>query len=433
VIDLTPVGYVCGTAISWEATMPPNTSVIIETSIDGGVTWQACTNKGRIPGINYGDNLVGKQLLIREKLSTSDVATTSQLNKLTLAINHEEWAPLGTFWSEEWSAPQQETYAKVVARDRLNLLQYSTYSTSTVQQNKTFYELAEQILQDAGLKTNEYWVDNELNNFIAPYAYFDNQSHREALRKIAEACLGQVYCDRDGLIRVEGPSYLANKIVADEAITQEQYYPPKDNPVNWGQIANYIEVETQPLQPDTMQEVYRSNNSITMNANQQQIITIYYNQTPCINASASLFGATNTIITNIKYYAWGAEVILNNSGASVENVTIIINAQPLIVKNKEIVIAKDDSSISENGLMKYTLPSNPLIQDLATAQAIANTLLQSFKDPRRDLTLSWCGNPALLLGDRITIADENNDYFITKQEINYDGALEVKLTGRKVE
>jgi hypothetical protein len=249
VIDLTPVGYVCGTAISWEATKPPNTSLVIETSIDGGLTWQACTNKGRIPGVNSGDNLAGKQLLLRQKLSTSDVAVTPTLQSLTVQVNHEEWVPLGTFWSGDWSAPEDGIYAQTTGRDRLELLRKSTYSTSQVQQNKTLYDLAVAVLQDAGLKSDEYWVDTELQQYTIPYAYFEPQSHREALRKIAEACLGQVYCDRDGIVRVEGPSYLASKTKADITITPDDYFR-KDNPVRWGQIANYVEVETLPLSPD---------------------------------------------------------------------------------------------------------------------------------------------------------------------------------------
>ena len=362
--------------------------------------------------------------------------------KAWLGVEHddgtEEWVPLGVFWSGDWSVPEDSVYAQTTGRDRLELLRKSTYSSSVVQQNKTLYDLAIMILQDAGLKEDEYWVDTELQNYVVPYAYFESQSHREALRKIAEACLGQVYCDRNGIIRVEGPSYLANKTTADLTITQDDYFR-KDNPVRWGQIANYIEVETQPLRPDVTQEVYRSNEAISIAAGETKTLTVYYNQTPCINATASLQGTTNTVITAAKYYAWGADVTLKNNGTVTENVTIVINAQPLKVMNKEKAIAKDDASITDNGLVRYSFPANPLVQTLDMAQTIANKLLESYKDPRRDVEVEWRGNPALLLGDVVCIPDYQDNgrdvrglYMVIKQELEYSGALRATMTGRRV-
>lgn len=354
------------------------------------------------------------------------------MNSITFFVNHEEWVPLGTFWNGDWSAPEDDIYAQTTGRDRLELLRKSTYSTSQVQQNKTLYDLAVAVLQDAGLKPEEYWVDPELQQYPVPYAYFEPQSHREALRKIAEACLGQVYCDRNGIVRVEGPSYLASKTEAELTITPDDYFR-KDNPVKWSEIANYIEVETQPLRPvDTPQEVYRSNEPVSIAAGQTITITAYYNETPCIEATASLEDApAGCVIQEATYYAWGADVKIYSPNAG--TFTLVINAKPLKVLNKERAIAKDDASITDNGLIRYTFPDNPLVQTLSMAQTIANKLLASFKDPRRDVEVEWRGNPVLLLGDRVSVIDniETNDYYVIRQEIEYDGALRAKLSGRR--
>jgi hypothetical protein len=354
----------------------------------------------------------------------------------------EEWVPLGVFWSGEWSVPEDGIYAQITAWDRLELLRKSTYSTSTVQQDKTLYDLAVAVLQDAGLTSNDYWLDPNLQNYIVPYAYFESQSHREALRKVAEACLGQVYCDREGVIRVETIDFTYKRlnqfvtpflVTFDGVSVTEENYFRKDRPVKWGQIANYIEVETQPLRPDIVQEVYRSNDPISIAAWETKTLTVYYNQTPCINAVASLEGATNTVIIVATYYAWGADIKLKNNGTVAENVTIVINAQPMKILNREKAIAQDGQSIIDNGLIRYTF-ANPLIQILSMAQTIANKLLQSFKDPRRDVDMEWRGNPALLLGDIVTIQENDHfeDFFVIKRELEFDGALRDKLTGRKM-
>lgn len=367
-----------------------------------------------------------------------------------------EWAPMGVFWSSDWSAPEDSVEVSTTGRDRLELLTKSDYSTSQVQVNKTLYQLAEAVLQDAGLNVSEYWIDAELQNYVVPYSYFESDSHRETLRVIAEAALGQVYCDREGIIRVEGFNYTQSRI---EEVTQtvflegsfpaeiegiEAYgisaddYFSKDNPTKTDEIANYIEVETQPLRTDTAKEQYRSNEAIIMTAGRVYSLTAYFNDTPCINATASLEGATNTTITSTTYYAWGANIKLTNSGAITENVILVINATPLKILNKDKAIAQDATSILDNGKIKFTFPANPLIQTIDRAQQIADGLLASYKNPRRDLSLDWRGNPALLLGDIITTPDyqkgnldKRGYYYITKQDIQYNGALSAKLEGRR--
>lgn len=364
----------------------------------------------------------------------------------------KEWIPLGTFWSGDWSVPEDGITAKTSGRDRMELLRKSPYRSNEVELNKSLYDLAITVLHDAGLKNYEYWVDTELQNFIVPYSHFESQSHREALRKIAEACLGQAYCDRNGVIRIEGPSFTENRIAqalgiyfldgtypaeieAVEAygIGPEDYFK-KDNPSKENEIANYIEVETQPLRPDVEKEVYQSNEPIAILTGQTKTITVYYNETPCIDAVASLEG-TGSIVSET-YYSWGATIKVFSSVDG--QFTLKINAKPLKVQNKEKAIAFDEKSIADNGQIQYPYPGNPLIQTLSVAQKIADKLLQYYKDPRRDLVIEWRCNPALELGDIITVPDYqrgNTDirgyYYITKQDIEYTGALRAKLEGKR--
>lgn len=343
----------------------------------------------------------------------------------------KEYVPLGTFWSGDWNVPEDGVYAATTGRDRLELLRKSTYSTSQVQMNKTLYDLAQNILQDAGLTEEEYYIDPELKDFPVPYAWFDSQSHREALRKVAEACLGQVYCDRNGIIRIEGPSFLQSQTEPVATITQDDYFR-KDNPVKWSEIANYVEVETQPLRPDVAQEVYRSNDPVSITAGQTKTITAYYNHTPCIEATAMLENAVSGAqITKATYYAWGADITVYSSNTG--TFELVINAKPLKVLNKEKATAQDEESILDNGMLKYTFPANPLVQTREVAQKIADTLLVYYKNPRRDVEVEWRGNPALLLGDRIAVIDkdETNEYYVTRQELEFDGALRARMSGRR--
>lgn len=143
---------------------------------------------------------------------------------------------LGTFWSGDWDAPNQEIYASVSGRDRLELLGKSMYGNTAVRTNISLFNLATDVFTDAGLKPDEYFIDPKLYEYIIPYVKIENQSHREVLRKIAEASLSNVYCDRQGVIRITGTHY--------EDITEIELQDVfrKNNPSKYLEIANCIEV-----------------------------------------------------------------------------------------------------------------------------------------------------------------------------------------------
>jgi hypothetical protein len=311
----------------------------------------------------------------------------------------------------------------------MELLRKGTYQTSQVLQNKSLYELAELVLQDAGLNSSEYVIDTALQSIVVPYAWFNPVAHREALRIIAEAGLAAAFQNRDGKIQIEGFLVTGDEPVLE--ITEDDYFPPLRAPSRQDQVANEIIVDTQPLRPvTTPEEVYKSNEPITIPASSTKAITAFYNQPPVIDAVASLDSLPAGVsIVDATYYGWGASIKIANSTGTDQQVTLVIQGKPLTVQGKERVIVRDEASITENGVLTFEFPANPLVQTLAQAQAIADTLLASVKEPRRDIEVDWRGNPALLLGDRVTV--KGKDYHVIRQEISWAGYMQARLTGRK--
>lgn len=364
----------------------------------------------------------------------------------------KEFVPLGIFWSGGWEVSEEEIFAQTTGRDRLELLRKTTYSTSEVQINTTLYDLVIDVLIDAGLEVAEYFVDTNLQQFIVPYAYFEPQSHREALRKIAEASLGQVFCDRNGIVRVEGVDYTFNKLngLTINTFLQSEYpaetevleaygigiddYFKKNNPSRQNNIANRIVVEIQPLTLGVIEEIYSANEPVDIVANVDKKVTIYFNHTPCINVELSILG--NGTITGSNIYVWGAYVTVSSTinGAF----TLKANGKPLKVFGKDRIIIEDDLSIFENGKIEYKLPLNPLVQTRAIGELIATKLLQYHKDPKRDLEIEWRGSPMLELGDLVIVddyvrgdGDNNGYYYVTKNILEFDGGLKATLNGRR--
>jgi hypothetical protein len=352
------------------------------------------------------------------------------------------WIPLGVFWSGDWTVLETDVYAEVTALDRLDLLTRNTFA-GPVYQNITVYDLAKKILDDTGYP---YWIDTDLQNYTIPWAWFENNvTHRECLRIVAEASLSQVYADRSGVIRVEGPDYLKTvKTTPVKTLTTDDYFG-KDNPANYTELANYIEITTQPLVVGETDEIYRSDEAVSIASGETQTVTVEFSSVPAINCSTLLEAAEDDegnpidlpaglTIQDVIYYAWGAEVTIG--GATEDGVYIlVVNGKPLEVQGGKKVTAQDAQSIRENGKISYTFADNHLLQSVTMAQAIADKCLELSKDPRHDQDLDWRGDPALQLGDRITVPDSKTttaDFYIISNNLEYDGTLSATLKGKKV-
>jgi len=75
-----------------------------------------------------------------------------------------------------------------------------------VEQNASLYALAEAVLKSAGLKEDEYAIDESLQDIIIPWAWLPSMDHREALRVISGAGLAVCYCGRDGRVNMTRPT-----------------------------------------------------------------------------------------------------------------------------------------------------------------------------------------------------------------------------------
>ena len=426
----------------------------------------------------------------------------------------KEWVPLGVFWSGDWSAPEDGIYVQTTGLDRLEFLRRSEYAPDTARQNISLYDLAVDILTDADLTQDEYWVDEELKEYIIPYVGTEPQSHREMLRKIAEACLGQVYCDRHGVIRVEGTKPVAEQNFVAASENANISYPSQvvdgiENPdgkyasldgswvldgsfvlaseiegpqMGWwgkqlsGPDGSFAEpyptltvsflnraIEAVKVVGDSARgeypvdftiRIFDSNDNllseqqITENVQMATVVLIPENPTNAAKIElsiqkwsrpgrqAKILEFLNTIykleISPNDYFSKDNPLRY----AEVANY-VVVETQPVDSNGNKLpgvkVIAKDDESITENGLLPFELPANPLVQTVEMAEEIAGRLLEIFKDPRRNLELDWRGNPAIVLGDVVEVADarERNNYKVVRQEIEYTGALRARLTGRR--
>lgn len=122
------------------------------------------------------------------------------------ALETVEWIPLGIFWSGDWQAEELGTYVSTSARDRMELLRKDQFKISELYEDITLYDLAEIVLEDARLvmPDMDYNIDLSLDAITLPYAWFEKVSYFECIREICEACQGYAYCDRYGIVQING-------------------------------------------------------------------------------------------------------------------------------------------------------------------------------------------------------------------------------------
>lgn len=427
----------------------------------------------------------------------------------------KEMVPLGVFWSGDWSAPEDDVYVQTTCRDRLEFLRRSEYAPATARKNISLYDLTEDVLIDAGLAPEEYWVDEELKDYIIPYVGTEPQSHREALRKISEACLGQVYCDRHGIIRIEGTKPVAEQNFVTASENADISYPAQvvDGIENsdgkyasldgswvldgsfilapetegpqmgwWGKqlagpdgsfVAPYPTltlsffgraIEAVKVVGDSARGEWPVDYTISVYDALDNLLSLQEvtGNTEIISTALIPENPTNAAKIELEIQKWShsgrqAKILefldavykyeigpddyfrKDNPAKYTEMANYIeVETQPVDANGEKQegvkVIAKDEESIEENGLLRYEFPANPLVQTIEMAQEIADRLLEGYKDPRRNLEMDWRGNPALLLGNVVDVADnrERNDYKVVKQDIEYTGALRAQLSGRRI-
>lgn len=357
----------------------------------------------------------------------------------TLADGTTEYMPMGTYWSGDWQTSEMGTTSTTSGRDRMELLRKSTFYTGTIYTNVTLKTLAETVLADAKtlMPDLQYSVADGLSDYTVPYAWFEKVSHFEALREIAEACMGYAYCDRAGVVQVTIP--VADTIDPVLEITSANYFD-RNQPAKSEDLANRIEVKTSPWTPaDVAEEVYTSKEDITIGAGETVEIQCDYStdKRPVLEAVADLTGESTATISSAAYYAWGA--IIRVYSVSADTCKITISGKPFSIVGSETVAEQDDDSIREFGVQTYVYPENKLIQTRAMAETIAEGLLRSYAIPRKDTELDWRGHPALELADPVTIPEYvkgavNNRgiFYITRQSHQFDGTYRAKLEGRKI-
>ena len=351
------------------------------------------------------------------------------------------WYPLGTFYSRDWNAPEDEIWAEVRGYDALDRLKQTEFSVSEVYEDITLHDLAVIVFSDAGLTAADYNIDTALDTaaHTVAYAWFDTMSHREALRRIAAAALGQLYCDRDGIIQLV--------IYTVPAATSQDWEYTLDNswrvdhPLAWSEMINSVQARAKPRTPSAEQDICIDTEEFTVPAGDTTTRTHFFTFSPCVDVVDPLVFVNpggNVVLDDMTIYAWGVLATYSNATGGDETVTsVTIRGKTLELEGGSIVEVEDAASIASNSRQSLSEPvESEFWQTNAQALAAATSLLATYKDPRRDVQIIARGNPASHIGDRVKAPAYKDivvsEYAVLSNDIRYDGGLEVSVHAQLV-
>jgi hypothetical protein len=85
---LNGVAIARSSLLSWKAKLPTDMTLLMETSVDGGQTYQPCTSGAAIPGILSGMNCGGQSVILRETLTNTgkDPTVFGTLDAVTVSV-----------------------------------------------------------------------------------------------------------------------------------------------------------------------------------------------------------------------------------------------------------------------------------------------------------------------------------------------------------
>lgn len=372
------------------------------------------------------------------------IGLVKQNNKVDVEIGVKttsgfEFVPLFTGWTKGWNVPDNSVFANVQALDILDFLNQTNISTQVVVENDTFLDWFETVLQDAGLDSSFYNIDTTLDgtDYVVPYGWFSDITHRNALQILATACSASVYQDRNGVIQVQAVDWFdSNNLTSEQTFTRSDYTDKSNQPV-YENIYNRVTVTTQPLKKTTGVTIYTTSASEpeTVSASSTETFTIFYTDNPTADQVASISPPVAGVsITAQTHYSWGSSIDVQNTNGTPQNFQFSVTGSTFAVVGKQTVSSSDSTSINNNGLQVFNFPENSFLQKKVLAEQIADNLLASFKDPERDLTmnLSPGGNPALELSDRISVTDryQTKEYNMVGNVITYNGGMSQQIIGR---
>ena len=398
----------------------------------GNISYSRCNlsliNRDRIFDMNNSSSPLFNNIKQSSKLDIELGART---------VNGVEFFKLFSGYTGSFNSNDDSLITTTIAYDRLKRLESTNMSPSSVILNNTSEQLFRKILNDAGVADEFLDIDGRLgeNTYIQPVFFIEGSTHLSELKRLSESLSTSIYVEND-IIKVDSIEAVLQKFEVQETYSQSDYSDKINKPL-YDKIYNTVRVPYANREKGVQEDLY------TTNTNEKDIVqpdtdtelTFYFNKKVTVEHILVLTPIAGVSIVNQDFYSDRAVVKFSNTNITETEIEVSIqgkNYNKLTVKFSELT---NQESELEFGLSVFTYQENDLIQNVSVASTISSNILESYKQPFRDVSinLSNSGNPALSLTDKINVSDRYFElgYNIISKAVMYDGGINMLLKTKK--
>jgi hypothetical protein len=349
---------------------------------------------------------------------------------------------MGVFWSTEWDVSEGEFSARVVARDRFELLRLNTFLDDEILESVTLKEIAEHVLNHAKvnipLNDLEWEIDSSLNYFDVDYTWFGKVTYFEAIKQIAAACMGRAYCNRSGKIVIE--SYLSDSYSgsSDFSITADEYFKQSRSMQS---VKNYVIVPVCPLIPEESTGTIYESDIVSVGALETTVTeTVTWGDDAVLDHAVEITEQTgiSVVATSETYTPLSAVIIFTKQSGTSGTFKYRVTGKRLVPETGvEDQVAYNDESIRLLNKQEHEVSENYLVQSPGVAGVIATAMLTSLLEPWRDVKVEVPGNPCTEIGDIANIEvysklSVSHEFRVIRQHfVASPEGLRCMITGKK--
>ncbi len=339
-----------------------------------------------------------------------------------------EYKPLGVFYSDTWDISQDNQFIKCTATDRLLRLQMKTYVGFPLIENVSLYEIAEDILQKASMKAEEYVISEKLKEIVVGMALLVKTTTWDALQEIANAGLCKIFVDRNNRIVILSEENLTNK--SEITINPSNTFSYTSN-ITLTDFSNSVSVEYFDISvTDDIIDVVEL--EIMLEPNETKQLTIGYTS----EVANPLLVSNNTMVQIISFVSGvnSCDCTVKNNSSTQQNAILTISGNAININSRTVTV-RDEDSILNYGVVEYSHTASELVQSYEQAEYMATMLINKMKAGEGSITAEWRGNPELEVGLVYSLTDrfgDEEELVCESNKFSYDGGLKQETRGRKI-
>lgn len=346
-----------------------------------------------------------------------------------------EYISLGTFYTEDWDAPGDKILVSIRCNDIMIRTFDKTMPQVPVFETTTITELYSELFELAGLTASDYIIDSDVSQSFK-YGWYEKGKYKEAVQKLVNTSCTSVFTTKDSKVRVRNSLTAGNPVFTfyntDQVKTSAM-------PIKYLDTYSKVVVDYKIPYIDDVDDEDEDQQSI-LKLTELEIPTTglvlersAFSSGPVgIVEQIVISDRTDLTIGEITYGAWDITINISSVYAGTKKIDLEIFGR--VVETTDASTTRTNTELQALIGDKEITLSPYLIQSKEAADLYADIIDNLVHDPASKVVSDVRGNPAIELGDVVTIVNPSHkmsavDIIVTRMTTDFSGGLTSTIEG----